>query len=129
LTVWAIAMIDESKILTGSVLFVMSICFKQMSLYFAPAFFFYLLRYAFHQKNAKSSLKVIFSLGTTVIITFVFCFVPFLQSKELFFQVIHRIFPLARGLFEDKVSNFWCVTNLVIKWQRSFSNASLAKLR
>lgn len=24
-------------------------------------------------------------------------------------QIIHRIFPFARGLFEDKVANFWCV--------------------
>ncbi len=30
-------------------------------------------------------------------------------------QVVHRIFPFARGLFEDKVANFWCAANLVIK--------------
>ncbi|KAI0392891.1 ALG8 glycosyltransferase family ALG6 [Xylariaceae sp. FL0594] len=30
-------------------------------------------------------------------------------------QMIHRIFPFARGLFEDKVANFWCTVNVIIK--------------
>ncbi|KAL7629594.1 Glucosyltransferase-like protein [Parahypoxylon ruwenzoriense] len=30
-------------------------------------------------------------------------------------QMVHRIFPFARGLFEDKVANFWCAANVVIK--------------
>ncbi|OAL35857.1 hypothetical protein AYO20_04763 [Fonsecaea nubica] len=30
-------------------------------------------------------------------------------------QAIHRIFPFARGLFEDKVANFWCFTNTFYK--------------
>jgi alpha-1,3-glucosyltransferase len=34
---------------------------------------------------------------------------------EQLVQMIHRIFPFARGLFEDKVANFWCALNVVIK--------------
>jgi alpha-1,3-glucosyltransferase len=34
---------------------------------------------------------------------------------EQMLQMIHRIFPVARGLFEDKVANFWCALNVVIK--------------
>lgn len=30
-------------------------------------------------------------------------------------QLIHRVFPFARGLFEDKVANFWCALNVVFK--------------
>ncbi|OWO97439.1 glycosyltransferase family 57 protein [Marssonina coronariae] len=30
-------------------------------------------------------------------------------------QMIHRVFPFARGLFEDKVANFWCALNVMIK--------------
>lgn len=30
-------------------------------------------------------------------------------------QLIHRVFPFARGLFEDKVANFWCALNVVVK--------------
>ncbi|KAK1452353.1 ALG8 glycosyltransferase family ALG6 [Colletotrichum melonis] len=34
---------------------------------------------------------------------------------EQLVQMVHRIFPFARGLFEDKVANFWCAANVVIK--------------
>ncbi|KAF7564078.1 hypothetical protein G7046_g70 [Stylonectria norvegica] len=34
---------------------------------------------------------------------------------EQVIQMIHRIFPFARGLFEDKVANFWCAANVVVK--------------
>ena len=30
-------------------------------------------------------------------------------------QIIYRVFPFARGLFEDKVANFWCALNVVVK--------------
>lgn len=30
-------------------------------------------------------------------------------------QLIFRIFPFSRGLFEDKVANFWCALNVAIK--------------
>ncbi|KAI0533350.1 ALG8 glycosyltransferase family ALG6 [Xylaria digitata] len=34
---------------------------------------------------------------------------------EQIVQMIHRVFPFARGLFEDKVANFWCAANVVVK--------------
>jgi alpha-1,3-glucosyltransferase len=33
-------------------------------------------------------------------------------------QVIHRVFPFARGLFEDKVANFWCALNVFVKLRK-----------
>lgn len=30
------------------------------------------------------------------------------------------MFPFARGLYEDKVANFWCATSIVIKWHLWF---------
>ena len=42
-------------------------------------------------------------------------------------QAIHRIFPLARGLFEDKVANVWCAINTVYKLSR-FSIQFLSRL-
>jgi alpha-1,3-glucosyltransferase len=30
-------------------------------------------------------------------------------------QLVHRVFPFARGLFEDKVANFWCAANVFFK--------------
>ncbi|KAK3942718.1 glycosyltransferase [Diplogelasinospora grovesii] len=37
---------------------------------------------------------------------------------EQLVQMVHRVFPFARGLFEDKVANFWCALNLVIKLKK-----------
>lgn len=37
---------------------------------------------------------------------------------EQAFQMVHRVFPFARGLFEDKVANFWCAANVVIKLRK-----------
>lgn len=34
---------------------------------------------------------------------------------EQLLQMVHRVFPFARGLFEDKVANFWCALNVVVK--------------
>jgi alpha-1,3-glucosyltransferase len=33
-------------------------------------------------------------------------------------QIVHRVFPFARGLFEDKVANFWCALNVVVKLRK-----------
>ncbi|TVY53048.1 putative dolichyl pyrophosphate Man9GlcNAc2 alpha-1,3-glucosyltransferase [Lachnellula cervina] len=37
---------------------------------------------------------------------------PIIQQAA---QIVHRVFPFARGLFEDKVANFWCTLNVLIK--------------
>ncbi|GFP59514.1 probable dolichyl pyrophosphate Man9GlcNAc2 alpha-1,3-glucosyltransferase [Trichoderma asperellum] len=34
---------------------------------------------------------------------------------EQLVQMVHRVFPFSRGLFEDKVANFWCALNTVVK--------------
>ncbi len=33
-------------------------------------------------------------------------------------QAVHRIFPFARGVFEDKVANFWCFVNTFYKLRK-----------
>jgi len=43
---------------------------------------------------------------------------PFLTSSDSILAVLIRVFPTQRGLFEDYVANFWCVSSLVIKWKR-----------
>ncbi|KAK3383187.1 ALG6, ALG8 glycosyltransferase family-domain-containing protein [Lasiosphaeria ovina] len=41
---------------------------------------------------------------------------------EQLVQMVHRVFPFARGLFEDKVANFWCALNVVVKLRKYPSN-------
>jgi alpha-1,3-glucosyltransferase len=45
---------------------------------------------------------------------------------EVLVQVLHRVFPFSRGLFEDKVANFWCALNVVLKI-RNYPAALLQK--
>ena len=52
-----------------------------------------------------------------------FFYSPVLQLT----QSIHRIFPIARGLFEDKVANFWCALNTLYKL-RDFDSGMLSRL-
>ncbi|KAH8812316.1 glycosyltransferase family 57 protein [Xylogone sp. PMI_703] len=40
---------------------------------------------------------------------------PLIQQSA---QIVYRVFPFARGLFEDKVANFWCALNVVIKLRK-----------
>ncbi len=43
-------------------------------------------------------------------------------------QVLSRLAPLERGLYEDYVANFWCSTSLLVKWKQLFSIPMLARL-
>lgn len=43
-------------------------------------------------------------------------------------QAIHRCFPFARGLFEDKVANFWCFLNTFYKLQKLQGMIELPRL-
>jgi len=40
-------------------------------------------------------------------------------------QVLRRIFPVGRGLYEDYLSNFWCTSSVVIKWRQLFAGSTL----
>ncbi|CAD5123876.1 DgyrCDS12184 [Dimorphilus gyrociliatus] len=58
-------------------------------------------------------LKVSF----VTLIAFLLCWLPFLRDFQDALQVLHRLFPFARGIFEDKVANFWCSLSIVIKFR------------
>ncbi|KAG6379392.1 glycosyltransferase family 57 protein [Boletus reticuloceps] len=109
--------------LLGAVLFVLSLGFKQMSLYYAPAIGAYLLGKCIFL-GSKKGLKLFTRLALVTTFSFVILFAPFLppfSPMSTLAASISRIFPFSRGLFEDKVANFWCFTNVtVLKWRRLF---------
>lgn len=77
----------------------------------------------------RVSLFLRLSLVTTV--SFVILFLPFLPPfapLAAILDPIGRIFPFQRGLFEDKVANFWCASNVVLKWRLWMSQPSLIQL-
>ena len=70
-------------------------------------------------------------LGVTVLLTFSVCWAPFIVLSgdlEGGAQVLRRLFPFGRGLYEDKVANFWCSISLVLKVRQLFSTGFLINL-
>ena len=63
-----------------------------------------------------------------MISTFTIGLFPFIYHETIS-QVFFRVFPVGRGLYEDKVANFWCTFSMIVKIRSILSMASLAKLR
>lgn len=73
------------------------------------------------------SLQRLFFLGGAVVLTFGVLLLPFAMTSSLS-DVFTRIFPVNRGLFEDKVANFWCSLSVLVKVRNLFDTATLVKL-
>ena len=127
LFIFAVGFILQNRILWASMTFVLALSYKQMELYHALPFFFYLLGLCLRKEpNWSSSVAKVTKIGTVVILTFCAVWWPFLQDFDQLKQVLVRIFPLNRGLFEDKVSNVWCTVNVFYKLKEIFDQQTLA---
>jgi alpha-1,3-glucosyltransferase len=116
----------------GSVLFSLSLNFKQMSLYYAPVFFCYLLRKCLVQASMAGKIWGVAKLGITVILTFGILWAPFCvfhHAEETcassLLQVLHRQFPFSRGIFEDKVANIWYTLSVAVDFRTLLSPSQL----
>jgi alpha-1,3-glucosyltransferase len=122
-----------SNCVWGSILFVLALSFKQMTLYYAPAVFSYLLGRCAAPSQPRNNVpnhppppvsSVLFwkrfvALGLTVMGTFGVLWGPIVwygptgtTPVSRLLHVLRRVLPLERGLFESKVSNVWCVLSL-----------------
>ncbi|KAF9899755.1 Glucosyltransferase-like protein [Linnemannia zychae] len=126
LVVWAVNFFLTDQDVLGSVAFCLALGFKQMALYFSPAVFAYLLGKCFRQGFFGCIWKLV-KLGLAVIVTLGLLFLPWMQSQEEILQVVHRIFPVFRGLYQDKVANVWCAVNIVIKLRERYDIQSLVR--
>ncbi|KAK9197156.1 hypothetical protein WN943_005291 [Citrus x changshan-huyou] len=122
LTVAAIAAILSQRELLASCLFTLALSHKQMSVYYAPAFFSHLLGKCLRRKNPIHGVA---KLGLTVLGTFTVVWWPYLHSTDALLGVLSRLAPFERGIYEDYVANFWCTSSVIIKWKRLFSVHSL----
>ena len=120
--------------LIGSLFFCCGLNFKQMILYYSPVFFLVLLRKClFHEKS--SFLAHFTRVGLVVIFAFAALWSPFciFHSNDetcagALLQVLHRIFPFNRGIFEDKVANLWYVASVVFDYRTMFPIHILARM-
>ncbi|KAF5176215.1 Dolichyl pyrophosphate Glc1Man9GlcNAc2 alpha-1,3-glucosyltransferase [Thalictrum thalictroides] len=122
LTLGAVAAIFSKHELVACALFSLALNHKQMSLYFAPAFFGHLLGKCLRHQNPF--LRVT-KLGLVVIGTFLLIWWPYLYSVNSVLEVLSRLAPFERGIYEDYVANFWCTSSILIKWKRLFTTQSL----
>lgn len=125
LFVASLALLRRGKIYLGAFFFVACLSFKQMGLYYAPAIFAFLLSITLKHP----STFIVLSL--TTLSTFFLFFGPFVLAGGIagLQQVLFRMFPFGRGLFEDKVANFWCATNVLYKLKVNFNAVSLQRAR
>lgn len=128
----------KDNLMMASVWFIASIMFKQMSLYYSPFIFFYILSKLFNPQEkliktiATFDISKLIAVGATVVVSVIAVLIPFLVAaqdvtdlEKLIRQIVLRMFPFERGLFEDKVANFWCVTNIIFKYREYFSPEKL----
>ncbi|KAG2705265.1 hypothetical protein I3760_05G044000 [Carya illinoinensis] len=125
LTVGAVAAVHSNKELVACFLFSLALNHKQMTAYFAPAFFSHLFGKCLRRRNP---LLEVFKLGLVVLGTFALVWWPYVHSMESFLRVLRRLAPFERGIYEDYVANFWCTTSVFIKWKRMFTTQSLKLL-
>uniref|UniRef100_A0A3P9IZZ7 Alpha-1,3-glucosyltransferase n=1 Tax=Oryzias latipes TaxID=8090 RepID=A0A3P9IZZ7_ORYLA len=115
LALWGILGLGLGWDALGSIAFSLALNYKQMELYHALPFFCYLLGKCFKAGLMGHGFFLLVRIAAAVVVTFVLCWLPFLSNPVQALQVVRRIFPVARGLFEDKVANTWCSLNVLIK--------------
>lgn len=112
---WGVLGVSCDWNLLGSLAFCLALNYKQMELYHALPFFCFLLGKCLKQGIQGKGLVLLMKLACTVVGSFALCWLPFFTEKEQSLQVLRRLFPVDRGLFEDKVANVWCSFNVFLK--------------
>ena len=111
-------MLDKSYI-KSSFIFSILLNFKHIFLYFAPAYFCFLLRnYILETKNNR--LKRFMTISMSVVSTFLISFIPFIYYSDSNFsllkQIFRRLFPIERGLVHSYwAPNFWAIYSFIDK--------------
>ncbi|KXS20139.1 glycosyltransferase family 57 protein [Gonapodya prolifera JEL478] len=127
---WGITMLCNDRPGLGSIFFCIAIGFKQMALYYSLAFFAFLLGKCIWVSRTQG-ITLLIKLGNIVVGTFFAIFGPFIALSPFpnqILQVLSRMFPVQRGLYEDKVANVWCAISLALKLRQWFSLHTLTHL-
>ena len=120
----------------GTCSFIFCIASKQMALVYAPVIGLAYLSLCLKQSSLFLKLSLIIKLAFAVVFAISICILPFTVNYEdkwdgIYKQslaILTRIFPIHRGLYEDKLGNFWCISDVMFKWRIRFDEAFLAKI-
>uniref|UniRef100_A0ABK0M2P0 Alpha-1,3-glucosyltransferase n=1 Tax=Rattus norvegicus TaxID=10116 RepID=A0ABK0M2P0_RAT len=112
---WGVLGVSCDWDLLGSLAFCLALNYKQMELYHSLPFFCFLLGKCFKKGLRGKGSALFIRIACTVVASFLLCWLPFLTEREHALQVVRRLFPVDRGLFEDKVANIWCSLNVFLK--------------
>jgi alpha-1,3-glucosyltransferase len=125
----------EDRDVIGSIFFCLALNFKQMALYYAPVFFFALLRKCLDKATWQQSVCHLSKIGSTVILSFAALWWPFCvysadseTCTSSLLLVLSRQFPFSRGIFEDKVANLWYSASVAVDFRKYFSIAQMAQM-
>uniref|UniRef100_UPI00398EDDEA dolichyl pyrophosphate Man9GlcNAc2 alpha-1,3-glucosyltransferase isoform X1 n=2 Tax=Pristiophorus japonicus TaxID=55135 RepID=UPI00398EDDEA len=122
LALWGLLGLVFDRVLFGSMAFCLALNYKQMELYHALPFFCYLLGNCLKRDLKGDGMIQLIKIALTVLISFACCWLPFLTSLQQSLQVLQRLFPVDRGLFEDKVGNVWCSLSVILKVKKVLSS-------
>ncbi|XP_034874270.1 dolichyl pyrophosphate Man9GlcNAc2 alpha-1,3-glucosyltransferase isoform X3 [Mirounga leonina] len=111
---WGVLGVSCDWDLLGSLAFCLAINYKQMELYHSLPFFCFLLGKCFKKGLKGKGFVLLIKLVCTVVASFILCWLPFTEREQTQ-QVLRRLFPVDRGLFEDKVANIWCSFSIFLK--------------
>lgn len=125
LCVFAFSLYRSGRDALGAAMFCAAVYFKHLCLYFALGLLAHHVAQMCRAGGIKGAIKyatkVLFAIGIVTVITFA----PWISSTERMVGVLRRLFPVARGIYEDKVANVWCSISILIKVQRVFTKSQL----
>ncbi|NXW33108.1 ALG6 glucosyltransferase, partial [Phaetusa simplex] len=133
---WGILCLSYDWDLLGSVAFCLALNYKQMELYHSLPFFCYLLGKCFKKGLKGKGLVLLTKIAGTVVVSFAVCWLPFCTDMAQIMQVLRRLFPIDRGLFEacmfssppPRLANIWCSLSVLIKIKNIVSPQTQLKL-
>lgn len=130
LAILSTTLLLRERSVLSTVIFCLALNYKQMELYHACPFFFYFLSTCVPKPGQTYSHGIIrlLKISMSVIVTFAIIWLPFLFDVKVLLQVLHRQFPISRGVFEDKVANIWCALNVLLKFKTNFDNHEMLRI-
>lgn len=129
LIMWSLYALIRGRRYICCIIFTIAINAKVMSVYYSLAFMgaligYTLKRYGWHRKERIMGECAIYA-GLFILTTTVL-WLPWLTDFKSFKTVIEAIFPVHRGLYQLKVPNFWCISDVIMKWESWASKPILA---